>query len=82
MLAKVFHFRIQRPGEPADAPPLNPGPRSFAGSPDAIAGHLAEYRQAGMEYAVCAFESEDVDDLLRQMRLFAEDVAPRFVGAD
>jgi hypothetical protein len=31
-----------------------------------------------LEYALCAFESEDLDDLLRQMRLFAEQVAPRF----
>jgi probable F420-dependent oxidoreductase len=81
MIAKMFHFRIQKPGEPPDGPPLNPGPRSVRGSPDAIAAHLAEYRQAGMEYAVCAFESEDVDDLLRQMRVFAEGVAPRFAGA-
>jgi probable F420-dependent oxidoreductase len=80
LIAKVFHFRIRRPGEPADGPPRNPGPRSFPGSPDAVADHLAEYRQAGMEYAVCAFDSEDVDDLLRQLRLFAEEVAPRFAA--
>ena len=42
------------------------------GDPDAVAEHLERYRQAGLEYALCAFESEDLDDLLRQMRLFAE----------
>ncbi len=31
-----------------------------------------------MEYAISAFESEDLEDLLRQMRLFAEHVVPRF----
>ena len=53
----------------------------FAGSPDAIAQHLEQYRQAGLEYALCAFESEDLEDLLRQMRIFADLVAPRFVEA-
>lgn len=31
---------------------------------------------AAMEYAICAFESEDLGVLLRQLRLFAEQVAP------
>ena len=56
-------------------------PESFAGSPDTVAEHLEAYRRAGLEYALCAFESEDLDDLLRQMRIFAERVAPRFADA-
>jgi hypothetical protein len=56
-------------------------PAPFAGSPDAVAEHLDGYRRAGLEYAICAFESEDLNDLLRQMRTFAEQVAPRFADA-
>jgi hypothetical protein len=55
-------------------------PTPFAGGPDAIAQHLGQYRRAGLEYALCAFESEDLADLLRQMRIFAERVAPRFAN--
>ena len=29
-------------------------PSAFAGSPDAVAQHLEQYRQAGLEYALCA----------------------------
>ena len=54
----------------------------FAGSPDAVAEHLEQYRRAGLEYALCAFESEDLDDLLRQMRIFAEHVVPRFTDGE
>ena len=39
------------------------------------------YRLAGLQDALCLFESEDLVDLLRQMRLFAERVAPRFADA-
>jgi hypothetical protein len=48
---------------------------------ESIAEHLEAYRQAGLEYALCLFECEDLGDLLRQMRLFAEQVSPRFVDA-
>ena len=54
----------------------------FAGSADAVAEHLERYRQAGLEYALCAFESEDLDDLLRQMRIVAEHVVPRFADGE
>ena len=54
---------------------------SFTGSPDAVAEYLDGYQRAGLEYALCAFESQDLDDLLRQLRLFAEQVAPRFAEA-
>jgi hypothetical protein len=42
---------------------------------------LEQYPLAGLEYALCAFESEGVDDLLRQMRIFAEQIAPQFAEA-
>ena len=82
LIAKEFNLRLTRPGEPADVPTTYPQLRpSVAGSPDAVAQHLEPFRQAGMEYAVCGFASEGVDDLLRQLRVFAEEVAPRFVDA-
>ena len=81
-IANVFYFRLTKPDEPAVVPSTSPWVDGrFAGSPDAIAQHLEHYRQAGLEYALCAFESENLDDLLRQMRLFAEQVAPRFADA-
>ncbi len=82
VVANEFYFRIVKPDEPAVVQSTSPWvePR-FAGSPDDIAQHLEQYRQAGLEYALCLFESENLDDLLRQMRLFAEQVAPRFVEA-
>ena len=80
--ANAFYFRIQKPDEPAAVRSTTPWmPESFAGSPDAVAEHIEAYRLAGLEYALCLFESEDLDDLLRQMRTFTEQVAPRFVGA-
>ena len=51
-------------------------PESFAGSPAPSRG-IEEYQRAGLDYALCAFESEDLDDLLRQMRIFAEQVVPQ-----
>ena len=81
-IANVFYFRLTKADEPAVVQSTTQGmPTPFTGTPDAMAQHLHEYRQAGLEYALCAFESEDLDDLLRQMRLFAEEVAPRFTGA-
>jgi len=82
-IANVFYFRMTKPGESAVARSTTPWmPERFAGSPDAVAQHLHEYRRAGLDYALCMFESEGLDDLLRQMRIFAEQVAPQFAGAE
>ncbi|MDQ3513690.1 MAG: TIGR03619 family F420-dependent LLM class oxidoreductase [Chloroflexota bacterium] len=81
-IAHAFYVRIQRPDEPTVVRSTTPWmPESFAGSPDAVAEHIEAYRRASLEYALCVFESEDLDDLLRQMRIFAERVAPRFADA-
>jgi probable F420-dependent oxidoreductase len=80
-VANMFYLRLEQPEEPAAVRSTTPMFRSFAGSPDAVAEHLEGYRRAGLEYALCLFESEDLDDLLRQMRLFAERVAPQFADA-
>lgn len=81
-IAHAFYFRITKPDEPAVVRSTTPWlPASVAGSPDMVAEHLERYRLAGLEYALCLFECEDLHDLLRQLRIFAEQVAPRFVAA-
>ena len=81
-VANVLHLRIARPDEPAALRSTTSRLRpAVAGGADAVAEYLEEYRRAGMEYALCYFVSEDVDDLLRQMRTFAERIAPRFADA-
>ncbi len=47
----------------------------------ARAAHLERYRQVGLDYALCGFESEDLGALLRQLRTFADQIAPRFADA-
>ena len=80
-IGNVLYFRIEKPDEPAVVRSTTPWmPKSIAGNPDTIAQHLEAYQQAGLEYVLCAFESESVDDLLRQMRIFAEQVAPQFAA--
>jgi alkanesulfonate monooxygenase SsuD/methylene tetrahydromethanopterin reductase-like flavin-dependent oxidoreductase (luciferase family) len=79
-IAHAFSVRIERPDEPAGVQSTTPWmPPPVAGSPNAIAQHVEQYRRAGLDYALCGFESEDLDDLLRQMRTFADQVAPRFI---
>jgi probable F420-dependent oxidoreductase len=81
-IAHTFYFRIAKPGESAAVRSTTPWMgKGFTGSADDVGEHLERYRQAGMEYALAAFESNDLDDLLRQQRIFAEQVAPRFAEA-
>jgi Luciferase-like monooxygenase len=62
----MFYVRIEKPAEPAVVPSTSPWVEGrFAGSADAVAKHLERYRQAGLAYALCGFESEGLDDLLR-----------------
>jgi probable F420-dependent oxidoreductase len=82
-IGNEFYFRITKPDEPVVVQPTTPGmPPPFTGSPDAIALHLEQYRQSGLEYALCLFQAEGVDDLLRQMGLFSERVAPQLADAE
>ncbi len=81
IIANVFYVRIEKADEPGPVRSTTPWmPPPFAGNPDAIIEHLDAFRQACLEYALCGFESEDLNDLLRQMRLFAEEVAPQLAG--
>ena len=53
----------------------------IAGDTQAVANRIEQYRQAGLAYLVCGFTAENVDEFLRQMRLFAEEIAPLFGAA-
>lgn len=78
LLAATVNLRIDNPGQPAGPTKSSHIPITCAGGPDEIAHYLDQYRQAGLEYALCGFNAESVNDLLRQMHIFAEQVAPRF----
>ena len=81
-VANMLYLRLERPDEPKTLRSTTPGmPAAFAGNADALAQHLSDYRDAGLDDALVIFESESVDDLLRQMEAFAEGVAPRFATA-
>lgn len=81
-IAATINLRISRAGEPPVIQTKSNWQKvNIAGSPDAITQYVEQFRQAGLEYALCAFESEGVDDLLRQMRVFAEQIAPHFAEA-
>jgi probable F420-dependent oxidoreductase len=55
--------------------------RGIAGTPETIVERLEAYRQAGLEYVVCVFAGNRVDNMVQQMQVFAEQVMPQFVGA-
>jgi probable F420-dependent oxidoreductase len=81
-VANMFYLRLERQDEPKTVRSTTPwAPTAFAGSADALAAHIRGYGDAGLDDALMVFESEGVDDLLRQMEAFAEHVAPRFASA-
>lgn len=79
--ANMFYLRLRRPDEAKTVHSTTRGmPPAIAGSVDAITEHLSGYQDAGLDDAVLIFESESVEDLLRQMEVFAEGVAPRLAS--
>jgi alkanesulfonate monooxygenase SsuD/methylene tetrahydromethanopterin reductase-like flavin-dependent oxidoreductase (luciferase family) len=48
----------------------------IVGSAEQVAERLALYRQAGLDYLICDFVADNLDDLLRQMRVMAEQILP------
>ena len=54
--------------------------RAFIGTPDQCAAKIAELRAQGVEYFGCNFAMGGIphDKVMRSMRLFAEEVMPRF----
>jgi probable F420-dependent oxidoreductase len=63
------HLRIRI--DPAGGPDAH-----LAGSVDAVTAELDRYHQAGLDYLICDFVANGVDDLLRQMRVMAEQIMP------
>ena len=56
--------------------------RAFIGTPDQCAAKIAELRAQGVEYFGCNFAMGGIphDKVMRSMRLFADEVMPRFAG--
>lgn len=68
-IAAHMRIRIGAGHDDGDAVPI-------AGGVDEVTEALIQYRRAGMEYLICDFVADDVDDLLAQMRVMAEQVTP------
>jgi hypothetical protein len=66
-IAAHLRLRIDAPGRPE---------AHIAGSVDEVTAVLQRYRQAGLAYLICDFVADGVDDLLRQMRVMAEQIMP------
>ncbi len=82
VIAVQFGFRVDEAGK--QTPVRDPLQASFvymSGTPDAIVEQLEPYRQAGLDYAVCIFSADSLDNMLHQMQMFAEQVMPHFAGA-
>ncbi len=82
-IANMLYLRLERRDEPTTVRSTTPrlAASAFTGNADAVAAHLERYEDAGLEHALVVFESESVDDLVRQMQTFAEEVGPRFAGS-
>ena len=48
------------------------------GDPDAVVGQLQKYGDIGIEQVVIEPFANDLADLIEQMRLFAQEIAPEF----
>ena len=82
MIAAQFVFRVDEAGKQTPVhDPFQAQIVYMSGTPNAIVEQLEPYRQAGLEYLVCAFAADSVDNMVHQMRVFAEQVMPQFVGA-
>ena len=67
-IALNLAFRIAGDGRSARA--------GVAATAEQVTAVLAQYRQAGLDHVICEFEASDGNDLLRQMQVMAEEVAP------
>ena len=52
-----------------------------AGTAEEVAAALHGYREAGMAYLICDFVADGLGDLLEQMQVMAERIAPQLVAA-
>jgi alkanesulfonate monooxygenase SsuD/methylene tetrahydromethanopterin reductase-like flavin-dependent oxidoreductase (luciferase family) len=62
-------------GSVEDADPAT----TLQGDPDAIVDQVRRYREAGIEQLVIEPFTSSLDDFLEQIRLFAREVAPRYI---
>jgi probable F420-dependent oxidoreductase len=77
-IAAEMWVRVDDPSKPARVEDDEAASAHLEGTPDMIAQTLDQYRQAGLEYLICCFDADGMDDLLLQMRIFAERIAPQF----
>lgn len=75
MLAAEMYIHVDESDKPGGTASAH-----IVGTAEVIARTLEQYQQAGLEYLICAFKADGIDDLLRQMRVFAEQIAPQLAG--
>ena len=81
VIALQCGFRVDEAGKQTPVhDPLLANYVYMSGTPDAIVEQLGPYRQAGLDYVVCIFSADSVDNILHQMQVFAEQVMPQFAG--
>jgi probable F420-dependent oxidoreductase len=68
-LTIAAHLRIRVGG-------ANDGRAHLAGTAEELTLSLAAYQRAGLEYLICDFVADGLEDLLHQMRSMSEQVAP------
>ena len=52
----------------------------IAGGVDEVTQLLGQYQAAGLEYLICDFVADDLNDLLRQMELMEQQIVPQLSG--
>jgi len=78
-VAVTMKIRIFIDGDGAEAASDElPGEAELRGGVEAMCDSLERYREAGLEELVLTFRHQDVDVMTREMRTFAEEIAPRF----
>jgi probable F420-dependent oxidoreductase len=83
VIAVEFWFRIDDVGKQTPVhDPFLAQIVHFPGTPEMIVEQLTPYRQAGLEYVLCGFAADSVDNMLHQMQVFAEQVMPHFADAE
>lgn len=65
---------------PSSLPPYH-FEATIAGYPDQIIQQLKAYQDIGLEHLLCIFYVDKLNDLLKQMRVFAEQIMPHFSDA-
>jgi probable F420-dependent oxidoreductase len=78
-VAAFIRTRVIVDGKPRPEPTVGNSSLSeptLEGSPDEIVQVLKAYQEVGLDYLNCGFYAYQIDDLLDQMKIFAEQVMP------